>query len=437
MKLTIGNFYIKDIVWGETTAFHNGTLTVNAEEAIMALNPDGALANVKLHIVHPGEPVRILPVKEIVEPRIRPDGRATFPGYTGPLELSGEGTVYALKNMAVTAVGKYGSVTDGMLDMSGPAAELTHYAKLIHLCFTASNANRDEENSETYKKNTNYRKGAHLLAEYIAQAVLTKQPENWECYDISPDVSPSLPRVGLILQITTSWIREPGHNSLLYGEDTMHLVPTLLHPNEILDGALCSDSLMYSSFKQYTYDYQNAPILKLLCSEHGKSINFAGVYLDVNDTTEKMKQRASERIAVLARLTQLDAAISVALSNGHSEVDFFKTLSLLEQNGVKCVGMCMESPGHYDNPHSKVLMDATADALISTGSDHTILELPPLEHIIGDLNSIGRDAYPGAWAYDIDLGPSLREDGSLIVDAMMICGQDGTLGWSNKICKDF
>lgn len=147
-----------------------------------------------------------------------------------------------------------------------------------------------------------------------------------------------------------------------------------------------------------------------------------------------MKVQASNRIAVLAEMMMLDGAISIAQSHGHSEIDFFMTISKLEENGVKCVGICMESPGHDGSAQPKLFLDSRSDALVSTGSDHTVLQLPAMEHIIGSLESIGRDAYPGAWTYDAALGPSLHADGSLTVDALMICGQDGTLGWSNKTC---
>ena len=107
-KLEIGNFLVRDIVFGEKTAYEGGILTVNREEATKAINPLGKLKNIELHIVHPGDSVRICPVKGAVEPRFRPDGRALFPGYTGPVTSCGEGTLHAMKGMpcwsaAVTA----------------------------------------------------------------------------------------------------------------------------------------------------------------------------------------------------------------------------------------------------------------------------------------------------------------------------------------------
>lgn len=436
MKLEIGNFYVKDIQFGEKTEYQDGILTVNEAEAIKALNPDGRLTDVKLHIAHPGESIRILPIKEIVEPRSKMNGPA-FPGYTGEMALAGNGRLYALKGMAVTAVGKYAGSGDGMLDMRGEAAELTHFSKLIHLCFTARNADGSEEDPGTYKKNTDYRLGAHLLAEYLGKTVLGREPQEWEVFDNSREVSPALPRVAMVLQISTAFTKEPGFVNRLYGQDTVYLVPPLLNPNELLDGALTGDTLFFSSFKLYTYDYQNLPMIKELYKEHGKSWNFLGVILDVNPPVADLKIRASDRIAVIADRLGLSAAIVMGTANGHSEIDFFTTIAKLEQEGVKCVGHCMESPGHGGGMQSKVILDPRANAIVSDGADHAILQLPAMEHVIGELASIGRDGYPGAWEYDPEYGPSLHDDGSLTVDTLMICGQDGNAGWSNKVCKNY
>lgn len=435
MKLEIGNFYVKDIVFGDKTAFKNGILTVNQEEAVSALNPDGNLKEVELHIVHPGENARILPIKEIVEARTRPDGRAVFPGYTGRMDLSGTGKVYALKGMAVTAVGEYASCGDGMLDMDGEAAELTHFTKLIHLCFTAKNVDPSEDNDVVQKKNLHYRLGAHLLAEYVGKVVREQTPKDWEVYDNTEKVSPDLPKVALVLQISCAM--GPGLLTLLYGQDTLQLVPPMLNANEVLDGALCGDTLFFASFKLYTYDYQNMPLIKELYAEHGKNINFVAVFLDVNPPVADLKHRASNRIVVMSQMMGIDAAVVVNTGNGHSEIDFFTTIIKLEEKGVKCIGQCMESPGHGGGMQSKIMLDSHANAIVSTGADHVILNLPAKKRIIGHLETIGRDPYPGAWEYDAEYGPSLHEDGSLVVDSLMIAGHDGNAGWSDKICMSY
>lgn len=437
MKLEIGNFYVKDIVFGDKTSYKDGILTVNQKEAVEALNPEGNLKNVELYIVRPGEKTRILPIKEIVEARVRPDGRALFPGQTGQMALSGDGKIYALKNMAVTAVGVYAGNGDGMLDMDGPAAELTYFSEMMHLCFKAENTDDSENVYNPYKKNTYYRLGAQLLAEYIGKAVLGQEPQEWEIFDNTTEGAADLPRVAMVLQISAAFVKEPGFVCRLYGQDVINLVPTMLNANELLDGALCADTLFFASFKLYTYDYQNMPLIKELYAEHGKSLNFVGVFLDVNPAVADLKVRASDRIAVMAQMMKLDGAVVVNTGNGHSEIDFFTTIIKLEEAGVKCVGQCMESPGHGGGMQSKVMLDARADAIVSTGADHVVLNLPAMDKVIGEIDSVNHDGYPGAWAYDPEYGPSLHEDGSLVVDSLIIAGHDGNAGWSHKVCKSY
>ena len=106
MKLTIGNFYVKDIVFGNELSFKDGVLTINKEEALDFVKQDDRITEAELYIVKPGDSVRLCPVKEAIEPRVRPDGKGIFPGYTTELRQAGEGTVYALKNTSVLVVGR-------------------------------------------------------------------------------------------------------------------------------------------------------------------------------------------------------------------------------------------------------------------------------------------------------------------------------------------
>lgn len=146
MKLEIGHFSVKDVRFGEKTAFVDGILTVNREEAIEALNKDGKLKNVSLHIARPGDSTRIIPVKAAAGVRCRPDGRCVFSGYTGEVAQAGSGVTYALDGMCVLGAGLHSRQgMNGMVDMSGPAAEMSPYAKLINLVFVAENADPKED----------------------------------------------------------------------------------------------------------------------------------------------------------------------------------------------------------------------------------------------------------------------------------------------------
>lgn len=436
MRLDVGNFYVKDIIFGEKTGYKDGVLTVNKEEAIEALNPDGNLKNVELEVARPGESVRILPIKASVAPRVRLDGRATFPGYTGDMAPCGEGKLLSLENMSVMAVGKYGGWMEGVIDMSGPGQNLSVYGTIINLCFVAENA--DPTIDQGQHSNYYYRLGAHLLAQYIARSVLDQEPEEWISYNDDPiDPEKKLPRV-VMVQLLSTFYDIQGFDDVFYGRDVVEWVPTAIHPTEMLDGALCSSSLIPAGQHFHTYMYQTHPMVRKLLEEHGKTIDFAGVILASIGPTLERKDRAAIRVADLAELLRADGAIYCQQSDGNPDIDFFKCVVAIQQKGIQTVGMCSESTGRDGTTQpTKVMLDARADAIVCTGNSAEVLELPPMEKIIGDLESIVRDPYPGAWADSAVFGPSLRPDGSIIIDAHSYVDNDGMSGWSDKTCKNF
>ena len=60
-----------------------------------------------------------------------------------------------------------------------------------------------------------------------------------------------------------------------------------------------------------------------------------------------------------------------------------------------------------------------------------------MDTVLGNLDSYKEDPYWGAWLSDPLRGPSLRPDGSLVVDAHAFLGHDGLLGDSLLTVKDF
>lgn len=55
--------------------------------------------------------VRLVPVKEAVECRVKVNGDALFPGYTGPLSQAGDGRTHCLKDMSLWLLEVTGEVS--------------------------------------------------------------------------------------------------------------------------------------------------------------------------------------------------------------------------------------------------------------------------------------------------------------------------------------
>ena len=371
MKLEIGNFYVKSIEFSNETSYENGILRLNKEELLNFIKEDERITDADLHIVNPGEMIRLCPVKEAIEPRVKVDNRALFPGFTGDLENCGHGKTHALKDCSVLVVGKHwGGFQDGLIDMGGEGAKYTYFSKIKNIVLVAD-TNEDFEKNEQQKKNDALRVAGHKLAEYIAKCVQELEPEEVEVYELEGITKRSekvngLPSVVFVMQLQ-SQMEEDGYNDLTYGWNTNHLVPTLMHPNEILDGAVVSGSFMPCSSKWSTYDIQNAPVIKRLYKEHGKSLNFLGVILSNLNVSLEQKERSAIYVAQIAKTLGADGAIVAEEGYGNPDADFVGCIVALEDVGVKVVGLTNECTGRDGNSQPLVTLDEKLDAIDLVG----------------------------------------------------------------------
>lgn len=441
MKLKIGNFYVKDVQFGEKDSYSEGILTINKEKALEVVMEDEHIIYADIVIAHPGESKRIVPVKEAIEARCRVSGEAVFPGVTGEVLPCGSGEIYALKNMSVMAVGQHwGSFGDGIVDMSGPGANYTYYSRLINICLVGD-TDETFERHEQQKKNKALRWGAMKLSEHIGKIVKNLKPEEYEIFELEPITKRSekiqkLPGVVYVMQ-PQSQMEELGYNDLLYGWDTNRILPTFMHPNEILDSAIIGGSFMPSSSKWSTYDMQNSPTIKQLYYEHGKTINFLGVIMSNLNVSLEQKNRSALYVAQLAKSLGAEGAILAEEGYGNPDADFIACFVALEDAGIKTVGITNECTGRDGRSQPLVALDKKATPIISCGNVSQLLELPPMNEIIGELASVGRDGLSGGWEGDEKLGPSVRKNGSLIIENnCMFCG-DMVIGWSTKTMKEF
>lgn len=441
MKLEIGNFYVRDIVFGDRLSYQDGVLTIQKEEALEFIKQDDRITEAELYIVKPGDKVRLCPVKEAIEPRVRPDGRSAFPGYTGDLAPAGSGVTHALKNCSVLVVGRHwGGFQDGLIDMSGEGQKYTLFGQFNNLVLVAD-TNEEFEKREQQKKNDALRRAGHRLAEYVAGCVKELVPEETEVFELGGMIkrdaeTEKLPSVVYVMQ-PQSQMEEMGYNDLVYGWDMNHVVPTVMHPNEILDDAMVSGSFMPVSSKWSTYDFQNCPNIKALYREHGKTINFLGVIMSNLNVALEQKERSAQFVAQIANSLGADGAVVAEEGYGNPDADFVACIVALENAGVKTVGVTNECTGRDGQSQPLVTLDEKCDAIVSCGNVSELIELPTMETVLGELQALARDGLSGGWAHDEILGPSVREDGSIIMENnSMFCG-DRVCGWSTKTMKEF
>src|SRR3989449_10137254 len=129
MRLEVGTIQIRDVEIGRATALTDHTLVIHPEELRTLVLEDSHFADVQVHLVKPGESVRVIHVLDVVEPRWKVAGPGgVFPGFVSPALTVGEGRTHRLAGVAVAEVGAPvpGESTvfrQRLIDMAGSRAE--------------------------------------------------------------------------------------------------------------------------------------------------------------------------------------------------------------------------------------------------------------------------------------------------------------------------
>lgn len=435
MKLEIGAFHVTDIVFGDHTGYSKGVLTVNKEELLKVVHEDEHITTADLKIVHPGDNVILCPVKEAVEMRCKVSGgHGIFPGVLTQMEIAGSGRTHCLQDCSLLVVGEHaGGFQDGLIPMGGKYQHHTIFGDMVNLVLVAD-SDEDFERREQQKKNHALRWAGMRLAEYVGQCVKDMEPENIEVYDLpainerGADVD-KLPRVVYLLQPQTQ-MEAMGYNTLIYGWDGNHILPTFMHPNELLDGCLVSGSFMPSSSKISTYEFAVNPMIKRLYAEHGKTINFLGVVMSTLNVKMDEKVRCVKMAGQICQSLGVDAAVVVEEGYGNPDVDYTAMLVELERLGIKTVGLSDECTGRDGASQPLVSMNPATDALVSTGNVSQMYEFPKME-VIGELEALARDGNSGGWE------GCINPDGSFVMENNgLFCGNHIS-GYSRRSCADF
>ena len=135
LRLDMEIVHIKDIRFGAKTEVRSGILFINKQEMVEAI-ADPFFSSIDIDLARPGESVRIIPVKDVVEPRVKLDGKgagSSFPGFAGAYEGCGEGRLKVFKGCAIVTTGTIVGVQEGVIDMKGTCADYCYYSKLNNI----------------------------------------------------------------------------------------------------------------------------------------------------------------------------------------------------------------------------------------------------------------------------------------------------------------
>ncbi len=421
MRLELGRIKITDIRFGSKTEIKQGVLIVNREELTALLLEDSNIAGIDLDLAKPGEDVRIIPVKDVIEPRVKVEGPGgVFPGFISKVETVGGGRTHVLSGAAVVTTGSIVGFQEGIIDMSGPGAEYTPFSKTLNLVVSI----RPLDGLAQHKHEYTVRIAGLKTAAYLGAAAAELQPDELEVYETGNYVDnalkfPDLPRVAYLYMLQTQGLL---HDTYIYGVDAKKILPSLINPTEVMDGAIVSGNCVSACDKNTTYHHQNNPVIEELLLRHGREICFQGVVISNENVTLADKERSSDYAAKLVQMIGAQGAIVSEEGFGNPDTDLVMNCRKLEEKGIKTVLITDEYAGR--DGASQSLADATplADAVVSVGNANEVIKLLACSKVIGDLKT----AEFIAGGFDGALSP----DGSLKVEIQAITGSTNELGFS-------
>ena len=337
MRLEIDSIKIKDIQESSATAIKDGILYLNKHELEEALLKDPKIKSVDINIARPGEKTRIICIQDVMQPRCREKGN-NFPGFVDKMQIVGEGKTVSLDGAGVIVSNPESTrIEMGILDMDGPMATLTPYAKLnmVDLAFYPVEDIKNDANEERIFEDAIKAAGLKACV-YLAKAGIGLKADNVEVYEseVGESVDPSLPRVAYCFQAYTPQFDYKGRSDkFFYGATPVGTFPTIINPNEALDGAIVG----WNAIKAIdTYSMQNNGTIKELYKHHGKDLNFVGVVFNSASTDDDNRQRTADMCAnLLKNVLHADGAVLTKILGGMPHSDIAKTGVACEKAGVK------------------------------------------------------------------------------------------------------
>ncbi|MDO4582220.1 MAG: sarcosine reductase complex component B subunit alpha [Bacillota bacterium] len=427
MKLELGKIFIKDVQFADHTYVDKGVLYVCAAEIEKLVLEDSHLIACRVELAHPGESVRIAPVKDAIEPRVKVSGGQIFPGIIGKVNQVGCGRTHVLSGAVVLTVGRIVGFQEGLIDMSGPAACYTPFSETQNVCVVIE----PREGLETHEYETAGRLAGLKVAAYLGEAARELEPDEITVYETKPLLEqiaqyPDLPRVGYLHMLQSQGLL---HDTYYYGVDAKQFLPTIMYPTEIMDGAIVSGNCVAPCDKVTTYHHLNNPVIEDLYKRHGKDINFMGVILTNENVFLADKIRCSDMTGKLAEYLGLQGILITEEGYGNPDTDLMMNCKSIADKGVKVVLITDEFPGRDGSSYSLADSTPQADTIVSCGNGNVIVNFPPMERVIGTLDYVEMmiGGYDG----------SLHEDGSIEAELQIVIASTIANGFNKLSAKGY
>lgn len=422
MRLEYKLIDIQDIVFGDEMKVDGTTLVVDKKALIDELMKNENVKAIDVDLAKPGEKTRIIPVKDVIEPRYKEVGNPGFAGVTTDAKPLGEGVVKILENVAIVTIGDIVGFQEGVIDMWGEGAKWTPFSKTLNIVvdITPIDGLVPHEHEETCRL-VGLR--ASEIVGLAAKEAVEARTQVFEKGTMTEEALkyPDLPKIVYIEMMITQGLL---HDTYIYGTNAAQILPTYMAPTEELDNAVVSGNCVAACDKITTYQHQNNNVIKELLAIHGTEINFLGSIMVPEMTTLQGKLVSCDFTSKLARELGANGAIISEEGYGNPDSDLVMICSRLEKDGIKTVLITDECSG-WDGM-SQPLTDTAKEAVavISTGNVSHVVELPKADRILGNPAAIANLA--GGWD-----GAYNPEDGTMKCELNAVIGATSEIGTHN------
>jgi glycine reductase len=430
MRLEVQSIDIQDIQLGSKTYAKDHVLYVNLKELEELILKDSRIKSVDINLVYPGDRVRIVNLLDVVQPRCKIDKvEADFPGFIGKMQIAGSGRTRSLRGITVLVSNpctnrKYSA----LLDMSGLVAEMSKYGKMKHIFIAPTMADGAlERDFEDAVKIAGLKTGV-----YLARGAEGHPVDEVEVFDLDiPSLhgKSNLPRVAYYYQIYS-----PQHDHIgisdpcFYGTDVRNLTPTIIHPNEVLDGGVVGAHTIRSLD---TYTIQNHGIIRELYKRHGKDLIFAGVVCGVANMEPVARSRQAMMASNLVKnALGADGVVLTKIHGGLPHVDLALVAEECEKLGVK-TAIFIQPLISYGTLADTLLFNAEAvNLIITVGATMERIKI----HLDAE-RFLGGTADTKIYCPD----PIVQHAGDRVIDVeeFLIAGIHDHLGGANIIVKEY
>jgi glycine reductase complex component B subunit alpha and beta len=399
MRLTVGTFPVREVTAGRPAGWKDDRLVVDTERVTALVLDDRRIRRVAVDLVQPGEAVRIVQVRDVIEPRVKTDGPGhTYPGISGHApDTVGAGATHRYAGFGVLIASEalphirrtVSAATDSLIDMTGPGA-VTVYSMLRYVVLTIETL----PDLDLMSWNDALRGAGHRVAADLADLIRGQAPPQRRVYGLASPAEKGRPRVVHVHTLNASMV--PGIGTGIYGY-TQHALPVLLHPNEILDGAIAGDAVVTYPGK-CTWLHVNNPVLDALYGRDGTDVSWLGSIVSrTRWGALHEKQLSAYQTVKLASMLGADGALVTWNHGGNDLLEVMMTIQGLERAGIKTTFLTIESDikvvrmtprlsetGALEPP--LLFSVPEADAIVSTGTLAPTDRLPAMPRVVG-----GRD----------------------------------------------